>query len=90
MSDEPKPISPDDWISHHLARQQGDGAQYGELLALGGDAMDVKDDPAYKEWLTEKMGAQEDLPAERVPETERSLDADVWPVGNAPADGYVD
>ncbi len=66
---ESRTLDPLDYISAHLFRQQGETPNYGELLEPdGSNAMAVKVDEAYGEWLAGKIATQEDLPVEHVPD----------------------
>ena len=85
MSDElpkpAKPLDPDDYISHHMARQQGDCPQYGDLLEDGKNPMAGSEDVEYSEWIAEKNKTQEDLQVERMPYDEIELAPEDIPYG---------
>ena len=66
-----KPLDPADYISRHLAQQQGETPHYGELLESDGrDPLAVAANHAFNEWLAEKLKGQEDLQVERMPDDE--------------------
>jgi hypothetical protein len=78
-----KPLDPEDYISHHLARQQGEMANYGDLLELDGScSMSARVDHAYNEWLALKIADQEDLAVERMPNDDTLSPDDIpYPYG---------
>lgn len=54
-------IQPDDWISHHLARQQAEEPSYGEIMALsdGKHPGYGYTDPRDAEWIAKRVAEQE-------------------------------